>query len=232
MGGAQADSVTSRPDQACVVLLHGLARTHRSMHKMAAALQQAGYRTFNMDYPSREFTIEHLAMQVIPEALRQCRSTSCNTIHFVTHSMGGILVRYYLSQHPIERLGRVVMLSPPNQGSEAVDALRENAFFRWFNGPAGRQLGTGPEDIGASLGPVDYPVGVITGNVHAFFDHWLANIIPGADDGKVSVQRAKVEGMSDFLALSCSHAFIMNQAEVIAQTLYFLENGSFRRVRR
>lgn len=232
-GPAPAPSAAARtgtacraPDNAGVVLLHGLARTHRSMKTMAAALEKAGYCAVNADYPSRKYTVEHLAMQVIPQALRQW-ATRCETIHFVTHSMGGILLRYYLSQRPIDRLGRVVMLSPPNHGSEAVDALRDYRLYRWFNGPAGRQLGTGADGLGAGLGGVQYPLGVITGNVHAFFDAWLSRLIPGEDDGKVSVQSAKLEGMSDFLVLPYSHAFIMQKQAVITQTLNFLQKGSF-----
>ena len=212
-------------DPACVILLHGLARTHRSMNKMAAALDAAGYHTINMDYPSRRKSIEDLALGVIPGALRQCRAASGREIHFVTHSMGGILLRYYLSLHPIDGLGRVVMLSPPNMGSEVVDALKDKWYYKWYNGPAGAQLGT--DGIAAVLGPVDFPLGVITGNVHAFFDARWADIIPGADDGKVSVERAKVEGMTDFLVVPYSHPCIMGQREVIFQTLHFLAKGSF-----
>jgi triacylglycerol lipase len=221
---ARAESASGR---ACVILLHGLARTHRSMHKMAAALEQSGYRTINMDYPSRKASIEHLALQVIPEALQQCSAPSCETIHFVTHSMGGILLRYYLSHRPIERLGRVVMLSPPNKGSEVVDAMRGRPLFKWYNGPAGQQLGTGPDGLPASLGPVDFPLGVITGDAHAFYDTRLSNIIPGPDDGKVSVKSAQVEGMHDFLVLPYSHSFIMSKIQVILQTRHFLAHGSF-----
>jgi len=199
------------------------------MNKMAAALDQAGYRTINLDYPSRKASIESLAMRFIPDALQQCSLATCETIHFVTHSMGGILLRHYLSRQPIERLGRVVMLSPPNGGSEVVDALKDNWFFRWYNGPAGQQLDTGPDGIAARLGPVDYPVGVITGNVHAFFDTHFSEIIPGADDGKVSVKRAAVKGMRDMLVLPYAHPFILGEREVILQTMHFLSRGTFLR---
>lgn len=225
----QAGAASMHPSKACVVLLHGLGRTRRSMRTMAAALERAGYRPINMDYPSRKSEIEHLAMQAIPDALRRCRAMPCDTIHFVTHSMGGILLRYYLSRRPIGKLGRVVMLSPPNHGSEAVDVLRNHRWFRWFIGPAGQQLGAGTDGIAARLGAVQCPVGVITGNVHVFFDTYLSNRIPGEDDGKVSVQSARLEGMSDFLILPYAHAFIMNKKPVVAQTIHFLRRGSFMR---
>jgi pimeloyl-ACP methyl ester carboxylesterase len=211
----------------CVILLHGLGRTSRSLSKMADALQAAGFRTVNLDYPSRKKTIQDLAMETIERGLNRCVRIEPRTIHFVTHSLGGVLVRYYLSRHRPEHLGRVVMLSPPNQGSEAADHLRDSALYEWFNGPAGQQLVTGPEGLPAQLGPVDFPLGIITGNQHSFFDAWLADVIPGSDDGKVSVERAKVEGMTDFLVLPYSHPFIMNANEVIEQTLHFLRGGRF-----
>lgn len=224
--GADADL-----DGQCVILLHGLGRTDRSMDEMAEALASAGYATANLDYPSRDAPVEKLALEAIPRGLGRCRALGARRIHFVTHSMGGILVRYYLSQKSIAELGRVVMLSPPNQGSEVTDALQDTAFYQWHNGPAGQQLGTGPGSFVLQLGPVNYPVGVITGNTHAFFDTWLADLIPGPDDGKVSVDRAKVEGMSDFIVLPYAHPFIMQEAEVIEQAIHFLQHGKFKRLK-
>jgi hypothetical protein len=143
--------------------------------------------------------------------------------------MGGILVRYFLTRNPIPGLRHVVMISPPNQGSEAADSLRNWGVYQWLNGPAGQQLVTGPEGLPGRLGPVDYPVGIITGNRSSFFDFWLSDIIPGEDDGKVSVARARVEGMADFLVLPYSHPFIASEEVVIIQTLYFLRHGKFWR---
>jgi len=217
------------PPKPCVVLLHGLGRTSDSMNDMAAALNKAGYRTFNIDYESRDFPIETLAGQIMPAVEKRCKAAQCTTIHFVTHSMGGIVLRYYLSRYAIDGLGRVVMLSPPNQGSEVADALQDNWFYEWFNGPAGRQLVTGPEGITATLGPVTYPVGIITGNTHTIWDARFSAMIPGDDDGKVSVERAKVAGMTDFLVVPHNHTFIMTQEDVIDQTIHFLRLGKFKR---
>jgi hypothetical protein len=139
------------------------------------------------------------------------------------------LLRYYLSQEEIAELGRVVMLSPPNKGSEVVDRLREYFFFEWQNGPAGQQLGTGPDSLLNTLGPATFPLGIITGDKPAMFDSWLADIIPGPNDGKVSVESAKLEGMTDFLLLPLSHTFIMDNEEVIFQTIHFLQHESFFR---
>jgi pimeloyl-ACP methyl ester carboxylesterase len=213
----------------CVVLLHGLGRTYRSMNKLARAAESAGYTAVNLDYPSRTKSIETLAEEVVPEGLRRCRDARATPINFVTHSMGGIVVRYYLEKHRVPGLGRVVMLSPPNQGTEAADALRGDTFHQWWNGPAGQQLGTGADGIAARLGPVTYPVGVIAGTEHAFFDAQRAKLIPGPSDGKVSVERTKVAGMADFLALPATHTFIMYDDEAVSQAIHFLRHGRFRR---
>jgi triacylglycerol lipase len=222
-----ADGPESRPKSECVILLHGLGRTADSMEDLAEALEMAGFDTINMDYPSRKLPIETLAMDTIPSGIRQAQAQKAEKLHFVTHSMGGILLRYYLTRQSIGNLGRVVMLSPPNQGSEIADVLKDNSLYQWYNGPAGQQLGTQPDSFVADLGPVDYPVGIITGNTHALFDAWFAGKIPGEDDGKVSVQRAKVEGMTDFLVLPYSHPFIMKKKAVADQTIYFLRHGVF-----
>lgn len=213
----------------CVVLLHGLGRTYRSMAGLAAALEADGYVAVNLDYPSRQQTIETLAAATIPEGLRRCADAGASAVHFVTHSMGGILVRQYLATNAVAGLGRVVMLAPPNQGSEAADSLRDLAWFQHLNGPAGAQLGTGSDGIAARLGPVDFPLGVIAGSEHSVFDGWLAGRFPGDNDGKVSVARASVEGMADMLVLPETHTFIVVDAQAIAQTLYFLRNGRFDR---
>ena len=210
----------------CVILLHGLARTKRSMKPLVAALQKAGFNTVNIDYASRAAPIEKLASEAVPEGVSTCRRQGARRIHFVTHSMGGILLRYYLAHHRPPELGRVVMLSPPNHGSEIADQLKENKLFRWFNGPAGQELGT--EGLPQRLGPVDYPVGVITGNKSALWDRWFSSkLIPGPDDGKVSVESARLEGMTDFLVVPYSHSFIMRPVPVIRQVIHFLRHGRF-----
>lgn len=211
----------------CVVLLHGLTRTKKSMKKLEEVLSGHGYRVFNMDYPSRKYTIEKLSYMVIQEALSLCSPCNPQKIHFITHSMGGILVRYYLSKKSIAKLGRVVMLSPPNQGSCVVDKLKNMPGFKALNGPAGIQLGTGKNSIPLSLGKVDYEVGIITGN--RSINLILSLLIPGDDDGKVSVENAKLAGMSDFIVLPYCHPFIMKSKEVIDQSIYFLQNGSFKK---
>jgi len=209
----------------CVVLLHGLARTSSSMQELAEALSVAGFSTSNIDYPSRTAKIEKLALNAVPRGLADCRLKESDTIHFVTHSLGGILVRQYLAEHVIDELGRVVMLAPPNHGSEVVDALSDIPGYEFLNGPAGQQLGTGPDSVPNRLGGVAFDLGVIAGT--STFNPILSQLLPNPDDGKVSVESARVAGMCGFLTLPYTHTFIMQSEEVAEQVIHYLKQGRF-----
>ena len=207
----------------CIVLLHGLWRTDASMNKMESELSKAGYEVRNISYDSTEKTVEVLAEETIPRAVEAC--DEAETIHFVTHSMGGILMRQHLEHDDIERLGRVVMLGPPNQGSEVVDTYLRMPGFEWFAGPAGLQLGTGEASIPRSLGPATFDVGIIAGTQS--INPILSTLLPDRDDGKVSVEATRVEGMNDHVELPVTHVFMMRDEDVIGQVLHYLQHGRF-----
>ena len=209
----------------CVVLLHGLARSAGAMETMQQALTDAGYHTVNVDYPSRKHAIEALAPMVIPPALAQCREKQTEVIHFVTHSLGGLLLRQYLQDNVIADLGRVVMMGPPNQGSQVVDNLKDVPGFKAFNGPAGIQLGTGEQDVPKQLGPVNFELGIIAGT--SSINLILSTFLPNPDDGKVSVENTKVQGMCALVTVEVSHPFLMTRQKVIKQVLHFLKAGKF-----
>lgn len=193
------------------------------MEPMAQWLRQHGYHVVNVDYPSRENTVATLSEAAVSEGLAGC--PEAGPAHFVTHSMGGILVRHYARHEGRQRIGRVVMLAPPNQGSEVVDAYRDVPGFEWLNGPAGLQLGTDDDSVPLQLGPVEFELGVIAGS--ETFNPILSQSLPNPDDGKVSVESTKVDGMVDFLVVPHSHPFIMRAEVVLQQTLHFLQRGQF-----
>ncbi len=215
-----------------IILLHGLARTSLSMRRIARRLLEEGYSVDNMDYPSRTDRIEPLALGVIERALQRAPSTAL-PIHFVTHSMGGMLVRAFLHRHRPERLGRVVMLAPPNQGTEVVDYYNLRApllgrMLRSVLGPASGQMRTDAAALPARLGPANFEVGIIAGTVNR--NPVFGPVIAGTpSDGIVPVERTKLAGMSDFLALPYTHTFIMDKTAVQDQVVHFLRHGRFHR---
>ena len=220
-------AILARPVVAAegVVLLHGLARSPRSLGKLEAELTRAGFVVVNLGYTSRSASIERLTDEALAAALADPRLQDCNRIHFVTHSLGGILLRSYVARHSLPHLGRVVMLGPPNQGSEVVDRIGHWRLFKFVNGPAGQELGTGADATPNRLGPVAFELGVIAGSRSINGINSL--MIDGPDDGKVSIERTKVAGMKDHLVLPVTHPLMMTDEAVIAATLRFLATGKF-----
>ena len=183
-----------------LVLVHGLARTRRSMLRLAREGEARGYRVVNHGYRStRETIADHAA--TLGKVIRELDPVAA-PLHFVTHSLGGILVRAALADPAMRprHLGRVVMISPPNRGSELVDVLGRYRLFHLAMGTAGGALGTTPDSMPNRLGPADYDLGIITGD--AALNHLFARWIAGPSDGKVSVERARLDGMSDFLVVA------------------------------
>ncbi len=194
------------------------------MEELEGKLSGQGYRVVNLGYPSRKHRIEVLTKKAIEPAIAACEGAA--EISFVTHSLGGILVRHYLANHSLKNLKYVVMLGPPNRGSEVVDKLHAVPGFYWLNGDAGLQLGTSENSVPNRLGAANFNVGIIAG--YRSINWILSMLIPGRDDGKVSIERTKLDGMNDHIALPVTHPLMMRNDRVIAQVIHYLQHGRFR----
>ncbi|HWA08720.1 MAG TPA: alpha/beta fold hydrolase [Opitutaceae bacterium] len=214
-----------------VVLLHGLGLGSWAMKRFETALRRDGCQVINLSYASRTVPLEELAATWLPPVLRERGAESAPRLHFVTHSMGGILLRLYLRDHAPANFGRAVMLAPPNAGSEVIDHLARVSLLRRIWSVNGARLGTGTNSVPRALGPWPGtgPLGIIAGNrsFNPLFSSWL----PFPSDGKVSVASARLEGMTDFLVLPHSHTWLQWRGDTIAQTRTFLRTGRFDPIR-
>lgn len=206
-----------------VILLHGYGRTTFSMRPLQNRLEEAGFLVHNIGYPSMRRSPPEL-VELLDDRLRSCCRTAPR-IHFVTHSLGGILVRAYLSENRLENIGRVVMLAPPNRGSEIADIVNGSDLLHAILGPTVVQLGTDANSLPNRLPPPWYDLGVIAGiddinPIGSFF-------VPEPSDGTVSVASTRLAGMSDFITVQKSHTFIMRSADVANYIIRFLRTGRF-----
>lgn len=207
-----------------VVILHGIARSKSHMQDLADYLSDKNYDVINIDYPSTDYDLEKLSKIIQKEI--SAKVTEDKKINFVGYSMGGLLVRIILNQKNYKNMGRVVQLATPNKGSEVSDFLEDNFLYKKIYGPAGQELITDQQKIKDLLNDkIYYELGIIAGNFT--IDPISSGIIPGDDDGKVSIESTKLKGMKDHIIVSASHTFFPGNEEVKKQTLYFLKNGKF-----
>ncbi len=211
-------------DKDLVVLLHGLARSNAVMWLLASRLEDAGFQVRRVGYSSLNRSPEQMLEEVRGQ-IDACCAAHRRRVHFVGHSMGGLLIRAYLEDEPVQNLGRVVLIGTPNQGTEVVDRFRDRWWMQML-GPAALSLGTDDDSFPNSLDAPYYPVGVIAGESWRDIDD---EILPGKDDGLVPVEATKLEGMSDFLVVRTGHAFMRYDDEVARQTVAFLKDGAFLR---
>ncbi|SHF26236.1 Alpha/beta hydrolase family protein [Microbulbifer donghaiensis] len=214
-----------RAETQCVILLHGLTKDSRSLRPLQHQLIDAGYYVANIDYPSRQKPIAELADYAVKAGLEQCARVNARPVNFVTHSLGGLLVRHYLQRHSVAQLNRIVMLAPPNHGSRVGDILSCIPYIKDINGPAGRQLGTGAGSVPLQLEPAAFNLGIIAGN--RSLNPLASSLLAGQDDGRITVESARLPGMCSFLVLPQTHGGIAADEQAIFQALQYLSRGYF-----
>ncbi len=217
-----------RSRERSVVLLHGIAKASGSMRSVEVLLKKEGYKTLSITYPSQKKNIDDIAAYLHEKYLNDAFWKNADEVHIVTHSMGGLVARRYLDNYkddiPEDKLGRVVMLAPPNGGSEVADTIHKLLLYKWFYGPAGEELTSAVQSKNEST--VYYDLGIIAGTKE--WPYFVAAfIVPGKSDGRVSVEKTKLEGMADHVSVSATHTFIMNKKNVHKQILHFLKNAAF-----
>lgn len=209
-------------DKELVVLMHGLGRSNTAMWKLASRLEDAGYFVVRVGYRSFQQTPEQI-LESITAQINACCTKHKHAVHFVGHSLGGLLTRAYLQNNKVDHLGRVVLLASPNHGTEVVDQYRERWWMK-FAGPMAMALGTDENSFPHSLEPPYYPVGVIAG-INGDEDN--DKILPGKDDGLVTVESTKLQGMTDFIIIESGHSLMRYNEEVAKQTIAFIKYEKF-----
>jgi pimeloyl-ACP methyl ester carboxylesterase len=215
-----------------VVILHGIAKTSSSMRPVELALQKEGYKTLSITYPSTDQNLDGIAAHLREKHMNEAFWQNAGTVHIVTHSMGGLVARRYLDTFkddiPKDKLGRVVMLAPPNGGSEVADTIHKLAPYQWYYGPAGSELTSDAQARNKS--DVYYELGIIAGTKE--WPYFVAAfIVPGQSDGRVSVEKTRLDGMADHVSVNGTHTFIMDKPDVHKQILHFLKEGQFEHER-
>lgn len=226
LGACVSSSAASVDPRETVVLLHGVALSDWTMRPLARALHDAGYRTVNLAYPSRTMPIEAIAREYLPKQLHAHGVAQAPRLHFVTHSMGSLVVRLLLAEQRPANLGRVVMLGPPNHGSAAADRVRDHRLIRRLMGRNLPALSSDAAGIAQRLPAADFDLGIIAGSsrINPLFDSSLG----GVHDGVVTVESAKLDGMRDFIVLPHSHTIMLWRRTVKQQVLHFLREGRFQ----
>ena len=207
-----------------VILIHGLVRSSKSMRTLARRLEldAEGLQTFGFTYPSTRVDIAQAA-RYLNSAIESLEGIE--RIHFVAHSMGGLVVRAWAAEHSDPRIGRLVMIATPNQGAELADRFERNTVYRVVFGAAGQQLTRAEDGFIAKLPAPEFEFGVIAGgNGGSGYNP----LIPGDNDGTVSVDSTRLPGAADFVVVDRLHTFIVSAPETAEYTARFLKTGRFR----
>lgn len=208
-----------------VIVLHGIAKTNRITYLLSKRIANAGFDVYNITYPSTKFTIQELA-DFLNNKINELSINKKKRVNIVGHSMGGLITRVYINKYKPKNIHRVVMIGTPNHGSELADKLKDWKIYKLkFGTKSGRQLGTDLEGLSEELGKVNYDLGIIAGISKT--SPILSLMLPNDDDGIVSVESTKLDGMKEHIIMNFAHTPGIMYKSVADQTINYLKNGKF-----
>jgi hypothetical protein len=210
------DEIVVKKD-ATIVLLHGQGRTRLSMVVLGKRFRSAGYQTLNFPYNQTIRSLDEISGQLV-EFIGQKVKTS--DYHLIGHSLGNVIIRNAFRKDYPAGLGKIVMLAPPNQPAHLAKRLKKNLIYRVFTGDSGQKLSE--EKFYRDLPIPRVPFGVIAG------DKGQSLTFSEPNDGVVTVESTKLEGMADWILLHHGHTFIMNCKDTFEHCVRFVESGRFK----
>jgi hypothetical protein len=215
-----------------VVILHGLFRTRSSMARLREAIATKGeYKVFCMGYPTTRGTLADHS-ESLDSVVRSLDGFS--EINFIGMSLGNLVVRHWLSEFASggrslpghQQFGRMVMLVPPNRQPELANKLVRGALVEFVAGPAAQQLAaSGWKTVEANLATPHFQFGILAGGKGD--SRGYNPLLPGDDDGVITVESTRLPGARDFRIVPTLHSFIMNDQKVHEMTVRFLAHGYF-----
>jgi len=206
---------TDRQDQT-IVLLHGMGRGRASLWVLETRLKTAGFRTVNFPYVTHARPLDQLSADLIKFITENVKTPSYS---IVAHSLGNVIVRNCFHREMPPGLKRIVMLAPPNRPAELARALKDNPVYRWFTGESGQQLAS--DDFYRKLPVPTVDFGIIAG------DRGESVALKEPNDGVITVESTKLDGMKAWVLVHQAHTFIMNSRQVAQLVVRFLEHGDF-----
>lgn len=202
-----------------VVLVHGQGRTRFSMIILEKRFASAGFQTLNFPYNQSIHSFDAISSQLIDFIKEKVKT---KRYHLIGHSLGSVIIRDIFRKDYPKGLGKVVMLAPPNRPAHLAKLLKGNPIYRWATGDSGQKLSE--EEFYNNLPIPLVPFGVIAG------DKGQKLTFSEPNDGVVTVESTKLEGMADWVLLNHGHTFIMNCRDTFEYSLRFLETGSFQEI--
>ncbi len=224
LGGYYLFLWKSTSDEDVVFMLHGLGRNKSAMVLLGSRLMEAGFHVKQVGYHS----LTQSPDEILADVTQQIQSYPVapeQTINFVGHSLGGLMIRAYLDTNEVPNLGRVVLIGTPNKGTPIVDKFREEWWMK-MAGPMTLALGTDAESFPSTIGAPYYPIGLIAG---VMTDLENEQFMPGVDDGVVPLESVQLEGSRDMIIFEENHTAMRFNKEISDQTIAFLINGEFNR---